>query len=288
MSLPLLLALGSLLATASTGAPLARIDAPASEADIGTFEATTMEVDADEGMGSALALVPSFDLATRTGSLVSVGEAEGGEVVMQRPGEAVLRVHELEAEGTQVVLVLWRSLEEPGVLHPELWSAEGSPLWGTLPRVTWRDARVEVRHKDGAAVLMVTRSLTDENEVAPLRKRERYRVNPGGLLADAHRYAKAEGPEQTLNLIADLGNRGQWAAMVQQVKRLPRKEARFLQRAAIILSRFPAGPAARGKSRLLLETMAAHSSKQDIVVAAADRLLEMAWEDTATKEGLAE
>ena len=66
---------------------------------------------------------------------------------------------------------------------------------------------------------------------------------------------------------------------------LPRSTPEYLQRAAIVLSRVPAGPAARGKSRLLLETMAAASSRQNIVIAAADRLLEMAWEDSATKEG---
>lgn len=277
---PLPATLAALLAASSMAAPLAAIDAPAPSTDL------ALEVDVDEGMGSALALVPSFDVEARAGSLIAVGRSAGGEVLMQRPGEAVLRIYPLAADGAGVSLVLWTSLEEPGVLHPELWSADGSPVWGTLPRVRWSDARAEVQTKGGETVVMVTRSLTDENAAQPrLRKRERYRVRASGLVADAHRYAKAETPDQVLNLAADLGARGKWDSMVRQVKQLPRTTPVYLQRAAILLSRFPAGPAARGKSRLLLETMAAHSSRQDIVVAAADRLLEMAWEDSETVEG---
>lgn len=292
MHLPLAATLAPLLVASSLAAPMARIAAPAPDIDLGGIDGGMgPSVSLDEGMGSALALVPSFDVAARAGALVAVGRTAGGEVLMQRPGEAVLQVHEVDAGGAPLVLVLWRSLEHPGRLRPELWGADGSPVWGTLPRVTWEDARVEVQRSQGEWKLRVTRSLTGENGDQPrLRKRERYQVHSRGLVADAHRYASVETPEQRLDLIEDLGARGEWAAMVRQVKALPRTSPEYLQRAAIVLSRFPGGPAARGKSRLLLETMAAHSSRREIVVRAADRLLEMAWEDSpvhATPEGMA-
>lgn len=283
----LALTLASLLVASAAAAPLARIDAPAPGGSAEDWaEALGPAVDLDEGMGTAAALVPSFDVEARAGSLVAVGKTAGGEVLMRREGEAVLAVHEVDAEGVRLSLVFWKSLTEPGVLRPELWSADGSPVWGNLARVTWQDARVEVRAQDEGWSVRVSRSLTGENQSEPrLPKRERYRITARGLELEAQRYARPDTPEQRLNLIADLGTQGRWAPMVAQVKELPRTSPVYLQRAAIVLSRFPAGPAARGKSRLLLETMASHSSRQEIVVAAADRLLEMAWEESATQEG---
>lgn len=245
--------------------------------------ASSQVVDDDEGQGRALLVLPHFDPAARTGALLAL-TADGESLpVMQRAGEAVQQLVEVPLGAMSGSLAVWRPLDGSGDRHVELWLAEGYPtlVWGGTPRVLWADASLEVRRREGETEVRVERSLVGENRASPaLRQRELYRVTAQGLELEKVRTAAPETPEQRLNWIAELGQRRRFEDLAAAVKRLPRRPVTYLQRAAILMTRYGEGVGMARTGRELVELLARESDTPEVVEAAADRLLEMEWEAT--------
>lgn len=241
--------------------------------------------DQDEGMGStASILISSYDAEAKAGRLLSVTEDGESNELMSRPGEAVQQVHEVHADGLPLALVIWRSMRGEPALHAEVWTNDGFPqlVSGGVDRIRWRDARVQVQQKKGQWVIKVARSLDGENTVAPLlRKREIYKMTARGLKLLGQKREKISTPEQALNWVADQGRLGRFDDLKPTLLKLQKAGGVNFQRATLQLTRLRGTPATRHQARMLLDMLAARSKNGGVVTAAADRILEMSWEDSA-------
>ncbi len=239
------------------------------------------DVDINEGGSSAALLVTSYDPAESAGLLLSLDEEGQTQEVIRHKGEVCQRIYEVVGD-IPYALALWRPIDKVQTIHPEVWSIPGYPSleWGGLPRYSWVDAEVIVRPGKRGIEVWVNRSLVGENDTLPhLRCKEKYLLTERSLVLLKQSTGKIKTPEQMLNLIHSFGEQQENEKMVAAVKKLPRKPAKYLQRAVILLSRFGKGAAVKNQSKQLLEMMATHSNQPDVVTKATNRLLEMAWEE---------
>lgn len=228
----------------------------------------------------------TFDGATATGRLLAATREGESSVVVEYPGRYLAELRDLVLDGQRAVFVAWKDFPAGEVLYPELWidSTQDEGPRRVWPRgagaLCWHRGRLAVRRMEGGHRLVVSRSLGEENQAGELlATRERYRLTAEGPRLERARLAPVTTPDQRLNLLADHLAFGRFEAMRQELRRLPRQPAGYLERAAVLLSYAPMdarafeaakqaldaiamgeGPAAEGAARRLLEIAQAEAA----------------------------
>lgn len=235
-------------------------------------------VDEDEGGGSVTMLVPAYDPTSKSGSLLSLSPEGHANAIQERAREVIQTIHPFEIDKVPYFLVLWRSLDQPARSHPEIWKIQGyeSLVWGGVPRVTWWDARLLLRKSKGKWALSVVRSLALENrQQPPLRRRETYILEEKGPKRIQARTAPVQNPAQQLNFAAELGVDREYEEMVQAIRKLPRNPPEYLERAAVLMTRYGKGGIFAETSKGLLESLGRSTQNPRSLRRAANRILEM-------------
>jgi hypothetical protein len=236
----------------------------------------------DEGMGGFVAIVPQYDLENGTGSLLALSSDGSGETIQEREGEVVHQIYEFRDNNVPMLLVVWKSLEKPEQLSPELWVNEGYPslVWGGFRRVLWNQARIRLTERKGRWFVQVARSLLGENQVQPLlRTKELYRITEDGLQLYRSKRQKATTPDQLLNVVADLAEKRSWKDMIAEVKRLPSRPSIYLQRAALLLVKHQPKDGDTEPTENLLRILVERSRSPEIAAEADRHLQDIAEED---------
>lgn len=272
-------------ARASTGVVPARTSEPAEPHDHDHDHAHDPH-GADHDYDRSWRFLAGFDERTKRGALLRTTSDGGTALVHARAGWHIERIHDQRLGDLRVMLVLWRSYPDGARTSPALWvegfDGEITDLvhrWPATPGATeWENAEVTVVRRGDALRIGVVRDLVGENRARPrLRKREVYQATPFEMRRIQQRYARATTPEQVLNGIADLLEQEDVAGARDHVRRLPKSPRVFRERAAILFTRLAEEGAARAASRELLGALVDADTPASSL--AADRLLEMSWED---------
>lgn len=248
-------------------------------------------VDEDEGGGSISMMVPAYDPISKAGSLLSLSPEGHANPVQEHAREVIQTIHPFEIDGVSFSLVLWRSIDQPTRMHPELWKVQGyeTLVWGGIPRVTWWDARLMLRRSKGKWLLSVVRSLALENRQQPaLRRRETYVLEAKGPRRMQSRTAPVKTHAQLLNLAAEQGVEKEFEAMVKSIRKIPKGRTEYLERAAVLMTRYGKGQVFHDTSRDLMESLGRSTSSPRSLRRAANRLLEIEAETPPPAQSLHE
>lgn len=228
--------------------------------------------------------VAGFDEALGGGVLLHTVETGGFDGVYTRPGYSVDSIHDHILGETRVLVVMWRSLTDGDRLSPSVWVEvqDGDRMdlfhaWPPEPgSVEWDGAQLRVRSRGEKIWLSVARNLDGENQAEPFaRKMETFEITAGQVRLTEQKFSGLDTPDQILNALEDRVQYGDLNAIRKLLGKLPKDEA-HLGRAAILLGRVQ-DPGVRAAARTALRELTARDN--EVAGAAADRLLEMAWED---------
>ena len=255
--------------------------------------------------GGQLRLVGSYDVRTKTGTLLDLSDPEP-MMAEQRPGLVLRDVRPVAMGDRPHALVIWTDVAEGRITSPELWTVseaahadvpdsahaqdpDGHPaeedlsagplnLWFRQGKLAWLDARFRLKGHGAEVQLMVERSLAGENRQEPLLKvKEVYQLAATGLVRERFRYDAAKTPEQLLNLLDDQAKHGLNSAAAGTLWQLPADPLVWRERAALVLGRYAQGGDGKAVARKMLEGLASSDSK--VAGEAADKLLDLDWDE---------